>query len=173
MPSENDLNFVQKRFLVQQFACFEPLSAVGRAFKETFGFELKPSRIAYYNAGTASAAGLAPELKALFDTTRAEFLKNLDRIPIANKAVQLRALDRALTLAESRGQIAMVVPLVEAAAAIMGTIAAKSDPAQTAPGAVAAVDRPPRESFDEWTARQRRNLGAELASVDATGRTAN
>jgi hypothetical protein len=125
MSETRELTFVQKRFLVQQLACFETPTAAAKAFKAEFGFEVGLSRVAYYNAATKSAAALADDLRALFHETRKAFLSECDAIPIANKAVQLRALDKALTLAEGRGQIAMVIPLVEAAAKIAGTITNK------------------------------------------------
>lgn len=122
MARGTELNFVQKRFLVQRLACFEKPSAVAKAFKEEFGFELQLNRVTYYDPTTKAGAALADDLKVLFTETRKQFLADIDAIPIANKAYQLWALDRALDLVQKQGHVRMVIPLVEAAAKIAGTI---------------------------------------------------
>ena len=125
MPPREELTFIQKCFIVQQLAQFSTPVQPARAFKEEIGFEIARNRVAYFDPIKKTGAALAGDLKVLFNETRKAFLADIDNIPIANKAVQLRALDRALALAEDRGQIPMVIALVEAAAKIAGTITNK------------------------------------------------
>jgi hypothetical protein len=127
MARGEELNFVQKRYLVQRLACFEKPSAVAKAFKEEFGLELQLNRVTYYDPTTKAGAALADELKAIFFETRKANLADLDSIKIYHKAHQLRALDRALDTAETRNAIPMVIDLVEAAAKIAGTIVSKHE----------------------------------------------
>jgi hypothetical protein len=127
MARGEELTQPVKVFIIQRLACFDRPSEVVKAVKEEFGLEVTRQRVHYYDPTSKMGAGLVPELKALFEEKRKAFLANTDGIAIANKAVQLRALDRALALAESRGQIAMVIPLVEAAAKIAGTITNKHE----------------------------------------------
>jgi hypothetical protein len=127
MARSEELNFIQKRFLVQRLACFEKPSAVAKAFKEEFGFELQLNRVTYYDPTTKAGAALLDELKVIFFETRQGNLADLEGIKIFHKAHQLRALDRALDTAESRGAIPMVIDLVEAAAKIAGTIVSKHE----------------------------------------------
>lgn len=122
MAKSEELPHPVKLFIVQQLACFERPSEVVKAVKAEFELVLTRQRVHYYDPTTKLGAALAPELKALFDAAREEFRKEIDRIPIANKAVQLRVLDKMLALAEGRGQIPMVIATIDAAAAIAGTI---------------------------------------------------
>jgi hypothetical protein len=127
MATSEPLSFVVKREIVQRLAAFEGLSEVAKAIKTDYDIDLKPQRIQYYDPTKKAGAALAEDLKALFFETRKATLEDLAGIRISHKAHQLRALDRALTLAEGRGQIAMVIPLVEAAAKIAGTIVSKHE----------------------------------------------
>jgi hypothetical protein len=67
-----------------------------------------------------NGAAQSEELKALFHETREKFLKELDSIPIANKAVRLRRLDRMAALAEERGNLVLAADLGERAAKEIG-----------------------------------------------------
>ena len=125
MAPREELPFQVKRYIVQRLARHETPSQVARAVKEDFQLELSRQRVEYYDPTSRAGAALDPSLKALFEETRAAFLKDLDAIPIANKAVQLRALDRALTVAEERKQLPLIVSIVQAAADLAGTVTKK------------------------------------------------
>jgi hypothetical protein len=125
MPKPDELPPNVKIFVVQQLACFERPSDVAKAVKEEFALEVSRQRVHYYDPTTKLGSALAPELKELFKTTRERFLADVDQIPIANKAVQLRALQKQLEKAErSPGANVVVISLIEAAAKIAGTFAA-------------------------------------------------
>lgn len=116
MPVSEELTFIQKRFLVQRLACFDTPTAAAKAFKVEFGFEVKLPRVAFYNASTKSGAALAEDLKAIFAATRAEFLDDLDSIPITHKAVRLRHLNRQLEHFADKNAAPIVLGILEAAA---------------------------------------------------------
>lgn len=86
------LSKIQKIFVVQQLAMFDKPVVVIEALKEKFGVTVTIPAITHYSPDTNP--NLKKNWKELFDQTRAEFLENVSAIPIANKAVRLRALDR-------------------------------------------------------------------------------
>lgn len=114
MARSEELNYVQKRFIVQRLACFLTPTATAKAFKEEFGIEIARNRVSYYDPGTKAGAALDPALKAIFDETRAGFLKKIDAVPIYHQAYRLMGWQRIYEIAEGRGQ------LVEMRAALEG-----------------------------------------------------
>jgi hypothetical protein len=127
MEKGETLNFVQKREIVQRLARFETPTEVQKAFKADYGLTLSLPRILYYDPTGKQGAALSDELKALFQEEREKAKTHLDGIRIYHKAAQLRALDKALTLAESRGAVPIVISVIEAAAKIAGTIVSKHE----------------------------------------------
>ena len=122
MAPREELPFQVKRYIVQRLACHDTPAQIARDLKAEFPElgEISRQRIGFYDASAKASATLDPTLKVLFEETRARFLKELEAIPVANKAVRLRLLDRMATLAESRGQIPMVLACCEAAAKEVG-----------------------------------------------------
>jgi hypothetical protein len=120
MAPREELSFIQKRFLVQRLACFDTPTVAARAFKEEFGLDLARNRVSYYDATTKAGAALDPALKLLFAQTRQAFLADIDAIPIANKAVRLRALQRQLDHFAEKNAAGIVLSLCEAAAKEVG-----------------------------------------------------
>jgi hypothetical protein len=94
MERGEELTFIQKGFLVQRLACFDTPTVAAKVFKEEYGVELRRNRVSYYDPTTKMGAALAEDFKKLFFETRKQFLEDLESIPIANKAVRLRRLDR-------------------------------------------------------------------------------
>ncbi|MDB5611343.1 MAG: hypothetical protein JWP25_8243 [Bradyrhizobium sp.] len=113
MEKGEALNFVLKREIVQRLARFDTPTQTAKAIKAEHGFDLSIPRIVFYDPTTKNGAALSAELKALFFETRAAFLKDIDNIAGANKAVRLRRLDRMATAAEERGNMALAAQLLE------------------------------------------------------------
>jgi hypothetical protein len=120
MERGEELSFIQKRFLVQRLACFDTPTVAAKAFQEEYGAELKRNRVSYYDPTTKMGAALAEDFKTLFFETRKQFLEDLESIPIANKAVRLRRLDRMAAAAEERGNLMLAADLGERAAKEVG-----------------------------------------------------
>jgi len=120
MANSEELPFVVKRFIVQRLAQFDPPSLVVKAVKEDFGLDVTRQRVHFYDPTSKNGAALSEEFKVLFFETREKFRKELDDIPIANKAVRLRRLDRMATLAEERGNMVLAAELGELAAKEVG-----------------------------------------------------
>lgn len=116
MSKSDELNFALKRFIVQRLACYDTPSQVVAAVKADFAVELTRQRVHYYDPTKKLGAALDPTLKAFFDDTRKAFLADLDNIPIANKAVRLRHLQRQVEFFADKNAAMIVMALCEAAA---------------------------------------------------------
>jgi len=120
MEKHEQLSFVLKREIVQRLARFDTPGQVVKAMKADHGIDLSPQRVQFYDPTSKNGAALSEEFKALFFETREKFRKELDDIPIANKAVRLRRLDRMAALAEERGNMVLAAELGELAAKEVG-----------------------------------------------------
>ena len=120
MEKHEQLSFVLKREIVQRLARFDSPGQVVKAIKADHDITLSPQRVQFYDPTSKNGAALSDELKALFHETRKAFRENLDEIPIANKAVRLRRLDRMATAAEDRGNLVLAADLGERAAKEVG-----------------------------------------------------
>jgi hypothetical protein len=120
MEKHEHLSFVLKREIVQRLARFDTPGQVVKAMKADHGIDLSPPRVQFYDPTSKNGAALSEELKTLFFETRKKFLEDLESIPIANKAVRLRRLDRMATAAEERGNLVLAADLGERAAKEVG-----------------------------------------------------
>jgi hypothetical protein len=120
MEKHEQLSFVLKREIVQRLARFDTPGQVVKAMKADYGLDLSPQRVQYYDPTSKNGAALSEEFKVLFHETRKRFLEDLDAIPIANKAVRLRRLDRMATKAEDQGNMVLAAELGELAAKEVG-----------------------------------------------------
>lgn len=120
MAPREELPFQVKRFIVQRLACHDTPLQVAKAVKDEFGLELSRQRVHYYDPTTKAGACLDPALKTLFEQTREKFLSDVNSIPIANKAVRLRHLQRQLEYFSDKNAAGIVLELCEAAAKEMG-----------------------------------------------------
>lgn len=89
------LTEIVKRDIVQRLACFDTPSEVAAAIREEHGVEVERQQVNNYDASKDYARKrMAKPLVELFDETRARFRERVEDIPIANKAVRLRRLNR-------------------------------------------------------------------------------
>jgi hypothetical protein len=103
-------------------ACFETPTQVAAAVKEKFGLVLSRQCIEAWHPERAAGARLDAKWRDIFYTTRRGLLAELDNIPIACQAYRLRRLERVLELAESMGNIALAVSVIEQAAKEVGGV---------------------------------------------------
>lgn len=110
------LTQVTKLFIVGRLACFDSPSEVVKAVKEELGVTATRSQVQAYDPTTAQGARLSKELASIFTTTRKKFLKDTTSIPIANKAVRLRLLQRMTDKAMEKNNSGLASSLLEQAA---------------------------------------------------------
>lgn len=116
--SSSKLSDTTRKFIVERIAAFDSPQTVVGALREEFGVTITRQGVAFYDP----TVGAKPAAKwcALFDTARAAFLKEIGDIPIAQRAVRLRRLDRMAVHAEARGNFALAAALNRQAAEDLG-----------------------------------------------------
>lgn len=113
---EAKLSEEAKIFAVQALACFDSPATVAKAVKDEFGITITRQSIEAYDPYKRAGRNCAAKWKAIFDETRAAFLKDTALIGISHKAVRLRSLERMFNVAETRGNIAQMQSILEQAA---------------------------------------------------------
>jgi len=83
-----------KIFIVQSLACFETPQQVADAVKATFKVEIERMQCANYDPTKPTGEKMSQKLKDLFYRTREDFKKNIEDIPIANKAFHFKELQK-------------------------------------------------------------------------------
>ena len=106
----------QKLFIVQALACFDTPTQVSEAVRNEFGVEIDRRRVHEYDPTKIAGRNMAAKLKAIFEETRAAFLKDVSTIPIASQAYRLRSLNRLLQKVENQGNTALAAQIIEQAA---------------------------------------------------------
>ncbi|MBN3838862.1 DUF2280 domain-containing protein [Burkholderia sp. Ac-20349] len=105
-----------KVFVTQALACFDTPSRAAKAVREEFGVEVSPQQCERYDPTKRAGSALSKKYREIFERTRSEFLSDTSRIGVSHRAVRLRALDRAVALAEQRGNLPLMAQLLEQAA---------------------------------------------------------
>ncbi|WP_175908330.1 DUF2280 domain-containing protein [Burkholderia sp. BCC1640] len=105
-----------KLYVVQSLACFDTVSRVAKAVREEFGVEVSPQQCERYDPTKRAGSTLSKKYREIFERTREEFLQDTSRIGVAHRSVRLRKLDRAVGLAEDRGNLPLMAQLLEQAA---------------------------------------------------------
>ncbi|PVX61251.1 DUF2280 domain-containing protein [Paraburkholderia unamae] len=105
-----------KTRITQALACFDTPSQVSKDILAEFGLVVTPQQCEAYDPTKRSGERLGKKYRAIFESTRANFLTDTSRIGIAHRAVRLRKLDRAAMLAEDRGNLPLMAQLLEQAA---------------------------------------------------------
>ena len=107
----------QKLFIIQRLACFEQPRDVIKALKEEYGHEITFQALQAYDPNKVNGRMLSKKLTEFFNATREAFTKNINAIPIANKAYRLQVLDR---MAKDSKSPMLTAQLMEQAAKEVG-----------------------------------------------------
>ena len=114
------LNQATKVFIVTRLACFDQIQEVVKATRDELGVTVSRQQVQSYDPTGKMGERLSPKLTELFHETRKKFLDDTSAIPIANKAVRLRMLQRAADKAVEKGNSVLMASLVEQAAKEVG-----------------------------------------------------
>lgn len=109
-----------KRFIVRALAHYDTPTEVARQVKEEFGLDIGRQQVQSYDPTKALGKSLAADLRKLFEETRASFVDEVEKVPIAQRAFRLRKLQTMLERAEARNNHALVATLLEQAAKEVG-----------------------------------------------------
>lgn len=119
---EGKLDEEAQNFVVTSLAMFDPPSAVREALKAEYGVAMSVQAIEYYDPTKRAGRKLLKRWADLFTATREAFLKESAAVPIANRSVRLRALDRMAKQAESMKNYSLAASLHEQAAKEVGDV---------------------------------------------------
>ena len=114
-----ELSDTVKHFIVQRLACYDTPSQVSEAVHREHGLAVSRQQVQKYDV---ARAGKKPAQRwcTLFHATRERFIVEVEQVPIAQRAVRLRRLDRMCAQAESRGNLPLAASLLEQAAKDVG-----------------------------------------------------
>jgi hypothetical protein len=91
------LNKVHQRLVVTRLACFVRPKDIAKEMLDEHGVTLTPSQIAYYDPNNpASSEDLSEELRELFHSKRAEFIREEEASGVAHRSYRLRRLQQIL-----------------------------------------------------------------------------
>lgn len=121
-PKSRKLKDVHKRFIVQQLAEFEPLQDVIAAVKERFGIELTAQSVEHYDPTKYAGKTLAAHLVDLFNDHRKRFRKEIESIPLGNKAVRVRQLAKMAKDAQKKKNYVLAARLMKQIAEECGNV---------------------------------------------------
>lgn len=111
-----------KAFIVQALACFDKPTQVVASVKEQFKLDVTRQQVETYDPTKYAGRSLNIKWRTLFEDTRKKFREESAEIGIANRAYRLRLLDRAAEKAESRGNLPLMMQIVELAAKEVGDV---------------------------------------------------
>jgi hypothetical protein len=109
-----------KKRIVQGLACYDTPSQVARAVRDEFGLTVTPQQCEAYDPTKAAGKGVGKKCRAVFEAARAAYLEDQASIPIAHRGRRLRILDRMCNEAEARGNVKLMMKLLEQAAKEVG-----------------------------------------------------
>jgi hypothetical protein len=114
------LSDAQQTAVVQRLAMYDGPQTVVEWVRETYDIEITKQSIQYYDP----TVGEKPAEKwcKIFEATRKAFLETTADIPIANKSVRLRRLERMALAAERQKNFVLAAALHEQAAKEVGDV---------------------------------------------------
>lgn len=116
----NKLDEDVKAHIVQALACFDTPSVVVASVKAEYGVVVSPQQVEAYDPGKRAGQKLSEKWRSLFEATRKAFIEEAAAVPIAHRALRLRALHRMADRAEKVGNLALAAQLHKQAAEEMG-----------------------------------------------------
>lgn len=119
---EPKLSDEQRVFVVTSLAMYDRPTMIRDVLKDEHGVTVSVQAIEGYNPERKASKSLAKQWVDLFWVTRKAFLEDTSSIPIAQRAVRLRALDRMAAKTEKQGNVALSAQLHEQAAKEVGDV---------------------------------------------------
>lgn len=111
-----------KAFIVQALACFDTPTQVSQTVKQEFDIDVTRQQVEQHDPTKRAGVNLAAKWVTLFHDTRKRFREETSEIPIANRAVRLRTMNRFVERAETMKNIGLAMQILEQAAKEVGDI---------------------------------------------------
>lgn len=122
MAKQQKLADEVKAFIVTNLAAFEPPSVVVELVKGEFGIAVSRQQVSGYDPATRTGKEMSEKWKVMFEKARKDFRESTDDIPLANKAVRVRMLDRMARAAMERKNVQQAKDLMKQIAEEMGEV---------------------------------------------------
>jgi hypothetical protein len=122
MPKKSDLPEAVRHFIIDRLAVYDPPSTVVAELRKHHKIDLSRQTIEAYDPTKKQGGHLAAKLRERFYQTRKAFEADTASIPIANRSVRLRALDRMERRFEEMGNLLAAAQLLEQAAKEVGGV---------------------------------------------------
>lgn len=119
---EPKLNDEQRVFVVTSLAMYDKPGLIRDTLKDEWGVVVSVQAVSGYHPEHKAAKSLAKRWVDLFWETRKAFLEDASSIPIAQRSVRLRALDRLAAKTEKQGNTVVTAQLLEQAAKEVGDV---------------------------------------------------
>lgn len=111
-----------KAFIVQALACFDTPTQVSQTVKQEFDIDVTRQQVEQHDPTKRAGVNLAAKWVTLFHDTRKRFREETAEIPIANRAVRLRTMNRFVERAETMKNIGLAMQILEQAAKEVGDV---------------------------------------------------
>lgn len=102
-----------KQYIVQALACYDTPDQVAKAVKAEFDIVISRQHCENYDPNKIAGKRLSQKWRDLFHSTRKTFLEDISSIPIANRAVRIRRLERMADQAEKSRNMDLAGRLLE------------------------------------------------------------
>lgn len=122
MAKKQSLSDEVKTFIVMQLAAYDPPSVVAESVKQEFGITVSRQLVSGYDPATKAGSRLGERWKVLFERARKDFRENTEDIPLANKAVRVRTLNRLALNAVDKKNAVLAASLMKQIAEEMGDV---------------------------------------------------
>jgi len=122
MPKRSKIPENVRLFIVERLAVFDSPKTVAEAIQAEFGLQIARQTVEKYDPTKVNGAEVGAKFREHFYRVREKFRRDLNDIPIANKAVRLRRLDRMERRFEEMGNLLAAAQLLEQAAKEVGGV---------------------------------------------------
>lgn len=110
-----------KIFVIQRLACFDTPKEAAEALNAEFGVEVSPQACEAYDPNKRAGRNMSARWKDMFQQARKDFLENAqNHVPIANKTVRLREMQKAYLAHKSRRNWVAAMQVLEQVAKEVG-----------------------------------------------------
>jgi hypothetical protein len=154
-------------FIVQRLALFDGPSAIVDAVKEEFGLAVSPEQVRHYDPDRPDAE-VAEKWRTLHAEARKAFLEEVNKVPIAHRAVRMRRLQRMADAAEKSRNYVLAQSLLEQAAKEVGdAYTNRRELTGKNGGPIETADR----SLEDLSDDELRTLAQKLAAAEGAAAT--
>ena len=131
----------QKVFVVELLASYRMPSEVVREVKERFGIDISPQAVEAYDPTKRAGKRLSKELRALFESARAEYVARVSNVAVTQLVVRMEILQKGVLEFVRKGNYLGAAQLLEQVARDVGGMYTNRRELSGCGGAIVAEQR--------------------------------